>query len=97
MARLSAARIAQLQARIVTLTAQATAADAAYEEALSVGVEDYRVDTGDGSERVKRRKLKELLDNSSELWREIERLQNILDCKGITRLSLRRKPVGYYA
>ena len=97
---LSATRITQIEARITSLQAIADANEAAYLEAVSVGVEDYRVDTGEGSSRTKRRKLTEFDDIMESLWRQIDYWNNKLGRKGITNLNLRRKPAfvrGYYA
>jgi len=95
MVCLSSDRITEIETTITNLRAALVIANASYLEALNPA-QDYRVDTGEGSQRVKRRTPKELLDSITSIQREIQRNTRILNGTGITKLNLRRNPTRGY-
>ncbi len=93
MAYLTSARIARIEARITAKEAALALADTAYQAAL-VEVEEYRFDSGEGSQKVRNRQLAEFQKNINILEREIEHLYRKLQGFGITTVSLRRRRPG---
>ena len=93
MSCLTAAKIAGIQAKIVTLSTALTAAEAAYLAALTE-IEEYRFDSGVGSQRIKYRDLGKLQKAIKHIEAQIDWLQRRLTGKGISALNLRRKS-GY--
>ena len=90
MSCLTAATIASLQDRITTLQTRLAIADLAYDAALTE-IEEYRFDSGVGSQRVRYRKLEELQKAIDSIDSRINSLQRRLTGKGISNMSLRRK------
>ena len=90
MSCLTASTIASIQARITTLQARLVIADEAYDAAL-VEIEEYRFDSGVGSQRVRYRKLGELQKAIDSIDARINSLQRRLTGKGISNMALRRK------
>ncbi len=90
MSCLTAGTIASIQARITTLQARLVIADTAYDAAL-IEIEEYRFDSGVGSQRVRYRKLGELQKAIDSIEARINSLQRRLLGKGISNMSLRRK------
>lgn len=90
MSCLTAATIASLQDRITTLQTRLAIADLAYDAALTE-IEEYRFDSGVGSQRVRYRKLEELQKAIDSIDARINSLQRRLTGKGISNMSLRRK------
>jgi coenzyme F420-reducing hydrogenase delta subunit len=82
------ARIDRIQARITILEAQQVAVDAAIVAGNEIG--EYRFDSGEGSQRVRYKSLKELLETNYNLDRLIEHLYRKLQGTGIVNLNLRR-------
>ena len=54
-------------------------------------IEEYRFDSGDGSQRVKYRSLKEMTDRKDYLIRQIDFLNRKINGCVLTRLDLRRR------
>lgn len=90
MSCLTATTRASIQARITTLQTRLTTADEAYDAALTE-IEEYRFDSGVGSQRVRYRKLGELQKAIDSIEARINSLARRLTGKGISNMSLRRK------
>ena len=90
MSCLTASTIASIQARITTLQTRLIIADEAYDSAL-IEIEEYRLDTGVGSQRVRYRKLEQLQKAIDSIEARINSLQRRLLGKGISNMALRRK------
>jgi vacuolar-type H+-ATPase subunit H len=71
--------------------AQLEIANASLEELLANPVEDYRLDTAEGTQRAKRRSLREIQEIIQSLEAEILQLWAKLRCAGLTSIRLRRK------
>jgi len=93
MVCLQSSRITEIQSTITNLQAALVIANASYLEALNPA-QDYRVDTGEGSQRVKRRDPTGLLNSITSIQRQIDYWTRKLNGTGITRMNLRRKPAG---
>ena len=93
MSCLTAGKIAEIQAQIVKLKAQLTVAQTALTSAL-VEIEEYRFDSGVGSQRVRYRDPNKIQKTISHLEAQIDNLERRLTGKGISALNLRRKS-GY--
>ncbi len=94
MSCLTASTIASIQAKIVTLQARLLVAEDAYNAAL-VEIEEYRFDSGVGSQRVRYRRLGELQKAIDGIESRINYLSRRVSGKGISAMNLRRKG-GYY-
>ena len=90
MSCLTAATIASIQAKITTLQTRLLVAEAAFDAAL-VEIEEYRFDSGVGSQRVRYRKLGELQKAIDAIEARINSLTRRLSGKGISAMNLRRK------
>lgn len=90
MSCLTASTITSIQARITTLQARLVIADEAYDAAL-IEIEEYRFDSGVGSQRIRYRKLGELQKAIDSIHARIDSLQRRLIGKGISNMALRRK------
>jgi len=64
---------------------------ATYTAELENPVEEYRFDSGEGSQRAKRRKLSELKEQIEWLEGEIDLINRRLKGSGIVTLNVRRK------
>lgn len=93
MAHFTSANIARIEARIAAKEAALALADTAYDAAL-VEIKEYRLDTGEGSQRAENRDLKEFSKAINILEREIEHLYRKLQGRGITTVNLRRRAPG---
>lgn len=82
------ARINRIQARITALETQQTALDAAIAAGNEIG--EYRFDSGEGSQRVRYKSIKTLLESSYNLDRRIESLYRKLQGTGLVNMNLRR-------
>ena len=90
MSCLTAATIASIQAKITTLQTRLLVAESAYDAALTE-IEEYRFDSGIGSQRLKYRQLGELQKAIDAIEARINSLTRRLSGKGISSLNLRRK------
>ena len=91
MACLSAARIAEIQAQIDRLNTQISAMNDAIDAGIpESGIVEYRFQSGDGSQRVERRRIGDLLDDIVKMEARRDRLQRKLDGTGIVALTTRR-------
>jgi site-specific recombinase len=90
MSCLTASQIAEITARITKLQTRLLIAESAYDAALTE-IEEYRFDSGPGSQRVKYRKLDELQQAINSIESRIDSLTRRLSGKGISSLNLRRK------
>ena len=94
MSCLTSSQITSIQTRITAFQARLVIADEAYDAAL-VEIEEYRFDSGGGSQRIRYRRLGELQKAIDSIQARIDSLQRRLIGKGISAMSLRRKG-GYY-
>lgn len=93
MARLTAAEIAEIQAEIAELQEQKTIAETTIKETAAIDVEEYRFDSGMGSQKAIRRKIKEFTDYIEWLNSRIDYLRRRLKCVNVVNINVRRK--GY--
>jgi len=90
MSCLTSTQIAEIQAKITKRKEQLTKAEAAYDAALTE-IEEYRFDSGVGSQRVRYRGLDKLRKAITHIEAQIDWLERRLTGKGISALNLRRK------
>ena len=90
MSCLTSSQIANIKAKITKLQERLTIAENAYDAALTE-IQEYRFDSGVGSQRVKYRQLDELQKAITSIEARIDSLTRRLSGKGISSMSLRRK------
>jgi len=90
MSCLTTVQIAEIQAKIAKRKEQLTKAEDAHEAALTE-IEEYRFDSGVGSQRVRYRDLDKLRKAITHIEASIDWLERRLTGKGISSLNLRRK------
>jgi hypothetical protein len=96
MAVLTSEEKTRLETELATCEAQLTALQTSITNAMTkADVEEYRFDSGVGSQRVKNREIKELLMSQDWLERRCEQIRQRLAGKGVVNSNMRRK-VGYY-
>lgn len=96
MGCLTSIQVTAIKAEIADLDELITAIKAAYLASLgNAEVEEYRFDSGDGSQRAKRRKPSELKDEWESLLASKARLQRKLDGTSNVNMTLRRRRNGY--
>ena len=81
----------RIRALIVEKEDQLAVANATYLKALQSDAEQYKLDTGEGSQMTKKRKLSEIKEAIDSLQQEIENLYRRLRCGGLVKMNLRRK------
>lgn len=81
----------RLLARKATLEAQITAAEATLTALLGTENKEWQFDDGEGSQRVKRRQIKELRDAIENLEASLDSLCQKLAGRGLMAARLRRK------
>ena len=91
MSYLSAAEIARIRALIATKEAQLSLANATYEKLLAQDTEEYRLNTGEGSQWATKRKIAALSDEITKLESAIDQLNRKLRAGGIVSVVLRRQ------
>ena len=92
---LSAATIAEIEAEIAQYDAYLVALDVAYLSAVgNAEIEEYRFDSGDGSQKAIRRKPSEIREEMSAIQAKKDRLARKLSGSGSVNMRLRRG-VGY--
>ncbi len=92
MVCLSSARRTEIIAEIVKLDALIVVIESTYTSALTNGeVEEYRFDSGDGSQKVIRRSLNELKEQWDDLKSERNRLNSMLNGGNNVSMAFRRK------
>jgi hypothetical protein len=96
MGCLSSSQVAAIKAEIVKLTALI---DACYASLLTgienAEVEEYRFDSGEGSQRTKRRSPQEISDLCDDLSAKRDRLARKLAGTSNVTLNWRRRGYGY--
>lgn len=85
------AKKARLLARKATLEIQISTLNTTLDSLLSTGVEEYRFDDGEGSQRVQRRKLSEIQKQLDSLESRLESVCRELAGLGLVNIRLRRK------
>ena len=85
------AKKARLIARKTTLETQITTLETTQSSLLASEVEEYRYDSGEGSQKVTRRKLKEISDQLDKLYATLESVCRQLANIGIVNIRLRRR------
>jgi len=89
---LSAAEIARITALIEQKEAQLTVVNTTYTRALAQDTEEYRFNSGEGSQWATKRKLSELKDQIDSLQSEIDQLYRRLNSGGgLVSIVLRRQ------
>lgn len=80
-----------LEAQLTAKRAQLTAAQETMEDILAIQIEEYRMDTTEGSERVKRLNIDKMAKVVDILERQIDSLCRRLGCGGgLTAINVRR-------
>ena len=88
---LSAATIAEIEAEIAQCDAYLVALDVAYLSAVgNAEIEEYRFDSGDGSQKAIRRKPSEIREEMSAIQAKRDRLVRKLSGSGSVNMRLRR-------
>jgi hypothetical protein len=96
MAVLSSAERARIVARISTIDAQIAAAETALDDAITTGgVKEFRLDTGEGSQRMVYRDPADLDKLIYRLQVRRTHLQQRLDGTGLLNVNMRRKAGNY--
>ena len=92
MSRLNPVYRAKIIERIETKEAQLDTLNETYQEALETGkLEEFRFDSGEGSQRVMYRSIKELTDVIANLEAQINLLYRELNGGSMVVMNLRRK------
>jgi hypothetical protein len=96
MGCLTSSQVAAIKAEIAKIDLQITAAETAYLSALGNSeIDEYRFDSGDGSQRAKRRSPKQIREEIEALQATRSRLQRKLDGTSNVNMNLRRRRGGY--
>jgi hypothetical protein len=84
-------RTQRLQNQLAQIQATLTRLYATYGGSTQTGVDNYSIDSGEGAQRVSRRKLKEIRDEI-EFWesREMSVINDLYNL-GLTSIQVRRK------
>ena len=82
---------ARWRSRLAKLEAQLVLIDTTYDELATKPYDQYRFDTGEGSQHVRNKSLAELAKEQTRLQAEIDRLNNLICGSGITRISVNRR------
>jgi len=90
MVYINSTRNARIRARIETKESQLTAAETALENAMTE-IESYSLNTGEGTQTTKHRKIEDLLEAIRILESEIDKLYRKLNGTGLINMNLRRK------
>ena len=89
------ARKTRLLARKTTLEAQIATLETTQSSLLETEVEKYRYDSGEGSQQVTRRKLKEISNQLDNLYATLDKVCRDLAGLGLVSIRLRRKRGAY--
>lgn len=96
MGCLSSTRVAEIKAEIVIIDAQIDAANTALLDSITNSkIQEYRFDSGDGSQRTMYRSPKEINSLINELQSSRNRLQRKINGTSNVNMNLRRKRGGY--
>jgi len=82
---------ASLDARLAAKQAQLTATQAAILELIPQNIEEYKMDSGEMEQRVRRRKVKELQELQDNLESEIDSIYRRLNGGSLVSMNMRRK------
>ncbi len=82
---------ADLEARLLAKRAQLTATQAAILELIPQNIEEYKLDSSEMEQRVRRRKVSELQKLQESLESEIDSIYRRLNGGGLVTMNLRRK------
>jgi len=82
---------ASLEARLAAKQAQLTATQAAILELIPQNIEEYKMDSGEMEQRVRRRKVKELQELQDNLESEIDSIYRRLNGGSLVSMNMRRK------
>ena len=88
---IAATKKARWRARVTKLEAQLVLIDATYDKLATKPYDQYRFDTGEGSQHVRNKSLAEIAKEQTRLQAEIDRLNNLICGSGITRISVNRR------
>lgn len=92
MGCLTSSQVAAIKAEIAKLDEYIAAAETAYTASLTNSeIEDYRFDSGDGSQKAKRRSPKEIREEIEALQASRNRLQRKLDGTSNVNMNTRRR------
>ena len=87
---------ADLQAQLESKKAQLAAANTTYLSLLNKDHKEYRFDSGEGTQQVKRLSLTEVKEQIDSLEADIRRLEGRLRRRGLTSVVVRRRGRTYY-
>ena len=82
---------ADLEARLTAKRAQLVLTQTALSELIPVNIEEYKMDSGEMEQRVRRRKVKELQELQESLESEIDSIYRRLNGGAIVSMNMRRK------
>lgn len=91
MSCLTSTKRARILAQITKLESQLEITNDALDSALSTDVKEYRIDTGEGSQRVEYKSPSELRQNIDWIESRLDYLYRRLNGSGLSNLNLRRK------
>ena len=87
----------EYERQLTSVTAQITKLETAIDDAYENSeVEEYAFNSGEGSQRTKRRSIKELTTELEKLENKKLRLMRKLYGHAVVNMNLRRKSRGYY-
>lgn len=82
----------EIRSKIAKKQAQLDKLELTYDELIQSGTKKYRFDSGDGSQLAEKRSLSEIKSQMDEIEAEIDNLNRRLQRKGLTNVTLQRKP-----
>ena len=82
---------ADLTARLTAKRAQLVLTQTALAELIPVNIEEYKMDSGEMEQRVRRRKVKDLQELQESLESEIDSIYRRLNGGAIVSMNMRRK------
>ncbi len=97
MACLTSAQRARLQARLAIIQDHIAKAEESFGKALeSMDVEEYRFNSGEGSQMARQADIKKLNDVLESLYAQEDSVIRKLEGRGIVNMNLRRKRYNTY-
>ena len=91
----NSAKYTRLLARLRQKEASLELAYEMYDKLVAEDILEYRFESGEGAQRVERRKLLNIMQNIQVLEAEIDHLYGRLCGTGIVKMNMRRKSYNY--